>query len=171
MLKYFCGAPTKIYLHEHLTHEYFHTLKFPDLWYLALFAVIMVKYSYITWNQPWVVAQYTPTSRCLCHGCNHVIIITWLPCFHFVCIWWWLSQRYQTGWCKNSQWYWIPHQPRKYHFAEWSFGSKGERQSFKAVWFDTWWWLSYQEVSDSVINFHCSQASNQNMMMKGLYGR
>ena len=25
MLKYFHGAPTKINLHEHLTHEYFHT--------------------------------------------------------------------------------------------------------------------------------------------------
>ena len=23
MLKYFCGRPTKIYLHENLTHEYF----------------------------------------------------------------------------------------------------------------------------------------------------
>ena len=98
-------------------------------------------------------------------------MITWLPCFYFVCIWGWLSQRYQTWWCKNSQRYWIPHQPRKYHFAEWSFGSKGERQSFKVVWFDTWWWLSYQEVSDSVINFYCFQASNRNMMMKGLYGR
>ena len=27
-LKYFHGASTKIYLHEHLTHEYFHTQKF-----------------------------------------------------------------------------------------------------------------------------------------------
>ena len=31
MLKYFHGAPLKIYLHEYLTHEYFHTRKFPDL--------------------------------------------------------------------------------------------------------------------------------------------
>ena len=35
MLKYFCVAPLKIYLHEYLTHEYFHTRKFPDLWYLV----------------------------------------------------------------------------------------------------------------------------------------
>ena len=34
MLKYFRGTPLKIYLHEYLTHEYFHTRKFPDLWYL-----------------------------------------------------------------------------------------------------------------------------------------
>ena len=31
VLKYFRGAPLKIYLHEYLTHEYFHTQKFPDL--------------------------------------------------------------------------------------------------------------------------------------------
>ena len=30
MLNYFRGAPTKIYLHKHLTHEYFHIQKFPD---------------------------------------------------------------------------------------------------------------------------------------------
>ena len=34
MLKYFCGGPTKIYQHEHLTHEYFHTRKFLDLWHI-----------------------------------------------------------------------------------------------------------------------------------------
>ena len=34
MLKYFRGAPLKIYLHEYLTHEYFHTRKFPDLRYI-----------------------------------------------------------------------------------------------------------------------------------------
>ena len=28
MLKYFRGAPMKIYLHENLTHKYFHTQKF-----------------------------------------------------------------------------------------------------------------------------------------------
>ena len=38
----------KIYLHEHLTYEYFHTLKFPNIWYLALYAATMVKYSYVT---------------------------------------------------------------------------------------------------------------------------
>ena len=27
----FRGVPLKIYLHEYLTHEYFHTRKFPDL--------------------------------------------------------------------------------------------------------------------------------------------
>ena len=36
MLKYFRGyqAPTKIYLQENLTREYFHTRKFPDLRYV-----------------------------------------------------------------------------------------------------------------------------------------
>ena len=33
MLKYFHGALMKIYLHEHLTHEYFYTRKLPDLRY------------------------------------------------------------------------------------------------------------------------------------------
>ena len=36
MLKYFHGAPLKIYLHEYLTHEYFHTRKFPDLRYAVV---------------------------------------------------------------------------------------------------------------------------------------
>ena len=36
MLKHFCGAPLKIYLHEYLTQEYFHTRKFPDLRYILL---------------------------------------------------------------------------------------------------------------------------------------
>ena len=36
MLKYFRGAPLKIYLHEYLTHEYFHTRKFPDLRYIEV---------------------------------------------------------------------------------------------------------------------------------------
>jgi len=51
-----------------------------------------------------------------------------------------------------------------------SFGSKGEKRSFKASWFDTWLWLNYQEASDSVICFYCCQASNRNLLMKGLYG-
>ena len=34
MLKYFRGAAMKIYSHEHLTHEYFHTRKLPDLRYV-----------------------------------------------------------------------------------------------------------------------------------------
>ena len=37
----------------------------------------------------------------------------------------------------------VPHQPRKHHFPERLFGSKGERQSFKAVWFNTWPSLNY----------------------------
>ena len=36
MLKYFHGAPTKICLHGHLTHEYFHVSKFPDFWQLFI---------------------------------------------------------------------------------------------------------------------------------------
>ena len=36
MLKYFRGAPLKIYLHEYLTHEYFHTRKFPNLRYIIV---------------------------------------------------------------------------------------------------------------------------------------
>ena len=38
MLKFFHGAPLKIYLHEYLTHEYFHTRKFPDLRYCNMAA-------------------------------------------------------------------------------------------------------------------------------------
>ena len=37
MLEYFRGAPMKIYLHKHLTHEYFHTQKFPDLRYYLIY--------------------------------------------------------------------------------------------------------------------------------------
>ena len=33
VLKYINGVPTKIYLHKHLTHEYFHTRKFHNLWH------------------------------------------------------------------------------------------------------------------------------------------
>ena len=55
------------------------------------------------------------------------------------------------------------------------FGSKGEKKSFKASWLDTWLWLNYQEASseanNSVICFYCCQASNRNLLMKGLYGR
>ena len=37
MLKYFHGdRPTKMYLYEHLTHEYFHTQTFLNLWYTVL---------------------------------------------------------------------------------------------------------------------------------------
>ena len=32
-IKIFSWVPLKIYLHEYLTHEYFHTRKFPDLRY------------------------------------------------------------------------------------------------------------------------------------------
>ena len=64
----------------------------------------------------------------------------------------------------------VLHPPRKYHFPGRSFGNKGEKRSFKALWFDTWPWLSYQEVSDSVICFYCCQASNRNLLTKGLYG-
>ena len=39
VLKYFCGAPTKIYLHKHLTHEYFMHEKFFDLQYIYLLYV------------------------------------------------------------------------------------------------------------------------------------
>ena len=38
MLKYFYGAPLKIYLHEYLIHEYFHAQKFPDLRYIIIVA-------------------------------------------------------------------------------------------------------------------------------------
>ena len=33
MLKCICGVPMKIYLHNYLTHQYFHILSFPDLQY------------------------------------------------------------------------------------------------------------------------------------------
>ena len=44
LLKHFHGAPMKIYLHEHLTHEYFHTRKFPDLQYFTLGSVMYTNY-------------------------------------------------------------------------------------------------------------------------------
>ena len=59
------------------------------------------------------------------------------------------------------------HQPRKYHFPEHSFGSKGEKRSFKASWFDTWPWLHYQETSNWVICFYCCEATNINLLIKG----
>ena len=65
----------------------------------------------------------------------------------------------------------IPHQPRKYCFPERTFGSKGEKRSFKETWFDSWPWLDYQEVSDSVICYQCSRASTQKLLTKGLYGK
>lgn len=65
----------------------------------------------------------------------------------------------------------VPHQPRNYHFPERSFGSKGEKRPFKAAWFDSWPWLDYQEVSDSVICFYCSHANNRNLLAKGQYGK
>ena len=34
-LKNFHGGPMKIYMHEHLTHEYFYTQKYPDLRYIV----------------------------------------------------------------------------------------------------------------------------------------
>ena len=46
MLKYFCGAPFKIYLHEYLTPEYFHTQKFPDLRYVYLLYISRGKFNY-----------------------------------------------------------------------------------------------------------------------------
>ena len=64
-----------------------------------------------------------------------------------------------------------PHQPRKYCFPERCFGSKGEKRSFKAAWFDSWAWLDYQEVSDSVVCFYCSRASSRRMLSQGLYGK
>ena len=44
MLKYFRGAPLKINLHEYLTHEYFHTRKFPDLRYIRLIRTTLSEY-------------------------------------------------------------------------------------------------------------------------------
>ena len=39
------------------------------------------------------------------------------------------------------------HQPRTLSFPLRSFGSKEEKRSFKATWFDTWPWLHYREVN------------------------
>ena len=42
-IKIFCEAPTKIYLHIHLAHEYCFTQKFPNLWYMhQLIAVVFM---------------------------------------------------------------------------------------------------------------------------------
>ena len=63
-----------------------------------------------------------------------------------------------------------PHQPRRFKFPERSFGRKGEKRSFKAAWFDTWAWLDYREVSDSVC-YYCSRANDKNLLTSGLYGK
>ena len=55
-----------------------------------------------------------------------------------------------------------PHQPLKYAFPSRSFGTKGEKRSFKRVWFEQWPWLSYNETDDSVVCFYCSRASQRN---------
>lgn len=64
-----------------------------------------------------------------------------------------------------------PHQPRRLKFPERSFGRKGEKRSFKAAWFDTWAWLDYREVSDSVVCYYCSRANDKNLLTSGLYGK
>lgn len=64
-----------------------------------------------------------------------------------------------------------PHQPKKYSFPARQFGNKGEKRSFKVAWFDSWKWIDYHEVSDSVTCYYCSRASTQKLLTKGLYGK
>ena len=65
----------------------------------------------------------------------------------------------------------VPRQQRKFCFPEHCFGSRGEKRSVKATSFDSWAWLDYEEVSDSVICFYCSYASSRRMLSHGLYGK
>ena len=64
-----------------------------------------------------------------------------------------------------------PHQPKKYKFPERQFGNKGETRYFKVAWFDSWPWIDYQEVSDSITCYYCSRASTQKLLTKGFYGK
>ena len=63
------------------------------------------------------------------------------------------------------------HQPRTFSFPLRSFGSKGEKRSFKATWFYTWPWLHYKEVSDSFICYYCSRANERKLLASGLYSK
>ena len=65
----------------------------------------------------------------------------------------------------------VPHQPRNFRFPARSFGSKGEKRPFKAAWFDTWPWLDYREISDSVLCHYCSRANDRKLLARGLYGK
>ena len=58
------------------------------------------------------------------------------------------------------------HQPRTFSLPLRSFGSKGEKRSFKATLFYTWPWLHYREVSDSVM-----RANEGKLLASGLYSK
>ena len=64
-----------------------------------------------------------------------------------------------------------PNQPKKFSFPTRSFGKQGETRSFKPGWFDSWPWLDYREVSDSVLCFYCSHANCSNLLNKALYSK
>ena len=73
--------------------------------YLALSAAtyhsqVLIHYTPINSQ---LVAQFNPTSCCLCHGCNHVIVIMWLPHFQFVYVDDGGARDTKPRWCKNSQ--------------------------------------------------------------------
>ena len=65
----------------------------------------------------------------------------------------------------------VPHQPKKFSFPPRSFGSKGEKRSFRPIWFEKWSWLYYREVSDSVICFYCLSAHKRKLLSEGLYSK
>ena len=62
-----------------------------------------------------------------------------------------------------------PHQPRQFAFPVRAFGSKGEKRSFKPAWFDEWSWLHYRELTDSVVCYYSSQASEKNLLPQSLF--
>ena len=64
-----------------------------------------------------------------------------------------------------------PHQPKNISFTPRSFGSKGEKCSFKPAWFEKWSWLHYREASDSVICFYCSSAHERKLLPERLYSK
>ena len=79
MLKYFCGVPLKIYLHEYLPHEYFHTRKFPDLRYDLLKACNATTSSYTLctlFNKSNSIKYW---KLCLIRSCRYLVKM--LKCF------------------------------------------------------------------------------------------
>ena len=118
------------------------TRYYKNIIYLALSAAIIAKYSYITFQ----------STRELWHRSiqHHVVyamvVITWLPRFSLCTLTMAEPEIPNPDDARIANDIEVPHQPRKYHFPERSFGNKGEKRSFKVAWFDTWWWLSYQDI-------------------------
>lgn len=57
-----------------------------------------------------------------------------------------------------------PNQPKSFRFPSRSFGTKGNKRSFKPAWFVEWPWLDYVEGKDSVLCFYCSEAHRKKLL-------